>query len=337
MAPRVLLVGLGSIGSRHLRLIRQHFSFEVTALRSHRGKDSGASGIPELTSWEEIDKQSFDVALITNPTNLHINSAIRCAERGMHLFIEKPIDCQLAGLDVLESLVRQHALTAYVAYPLRFHPVVRALKKRLSAGTPLHASMVCSSFLPHWRPNQDYRQSYSCFRHRGGGVLLDMSHELDMAEYLFGPVKELRGTLGRQSGLTTDSEDCADMVAVHEHNVTNIYLSYFGVSARRYIEVETSTGLVRADLRTPSILSASSRELDTESFSVDADSMYLDQLRYFFANLGRADIDNCLAQARALFETIIAFREDQGYGSVNHRVRTGRVTGGQGQEYPAPS
>ncbi len=154
MAVRVLILGLGSIGRRHATLLSRHFSHEVelASMRTHIGPDSNDLGIPEISGWDEISAQRFDVALIANPTNMHIDTAIRCAERGLHLFIEKPIDCRLDGLDHLLSIVAERRLTAYVAYPMRFHPVVRELKSRLVGRRILHANMVCASFLPAGDP-----------------------------------------------------------------------------------------------------------------------------------------------------------------------------------------
>src|SRR6188472_1576888 len=174
MVVRVLILGLGSIGRRHATLLRRHFSHEVelASMRTHIGPDSNDLGIPEISGWNEISAQRFDVALIANPTNMHIDTAIRCAERGLHLFIEKPIDCRLDGLDHLLSIVAERRLTAYVAYPMRFHPVVRELKSRLVGRKILHANMVCASFLPDWRPDQDHLKGYSASWARGGGVFL---------------------------------------------------------------------------------------------------------------------------------------------------------------------
>ena len=100
---RVLLIGLGSIGTRHARLIRRHFPHEVFALRSFLGQERNDLGIPELASWKEVDEQGFDVAIIANPTFLHIDTATLCAERGLHLFLEKPVDCRLDGLGLLHG------------------------------------------------------------------------------------------------------------------------------------------------------------------------------------------------------------------------------------------
>ena len=95
-------------------------------MRTHMGQELNDLGIREISGWDEISAQRLDVALIANPTNMHIDTAIRCAERGLHLFIEKPIDCRLDSLDHLLRIVAERRLTAYVAYPMRFHPVVRS-------------------------------------------------------------------------------------------------------------------------------------------------------------------------------------------------------------------
>jgi predicted dehydrogenase len=155
MGLRVLLVGLGSIGRRHARLVQRHLRHEIVALRSGTGPEGNDLGIPELHSWREVDEGAFDVALITNPTYLHIDTATHCADLGLPFLLEKPIDCRVAGLEDLLATVRERRLSTYVAYPLRFHPVVRALKARLEECTVLHAGMVCASYLPDWRPGRD--------------------------------------------------------------------------------------------------------------------------------------------------------------------------------------
>jgi predicted dehydrogenase len=308
---RILLIGLGSIGKRHARLIQRHFSHKVVALRTLRGQERNDFGIPELNSWAEAEAQPFDVAFVTNPTNQHIETALRCAERGLHLFIEKPIDCRLDGLERLVATSRARRLSAYVAYPLRHHPLMIALKERLGKRTVLHASMVCASYLPQWRPQQDYRKSHACFQVQGGGVLLEMSHELDMAEYLFGPVLKIEGRLNRISDLTTDSDDCADLILRHGHGITNVHLNLFSRQRRRFVEVDTADGFLRADLVTSQLMAISQGETTCEDYPVDSDLMYLNQLRYFFDHLGHVDFDNSLARASGLFTQLITFRNAQ--------------------------
>lgn len=324
---RILFCGLGSIGRRHARLIQSNFPHEIVAIRSFKGQEPKDLEFTEVSSWAEVDAQKFDVAFITNPTFLHIETALRCAERDMHLFIEKPVDCALTGLEKLLALVRDRQLSAYVAYPLRFHPVVRALKKRLSGKRCLHASMVCASYLPHWRPKQDYRQSYASMKQKGGGVFLEMSHEIDMAEFLFGPVVEIAGRLSRLSDLTIDSDDCADLILRHDSGITNIHLNMFSHQRRRHIAVDVPGGYLHADLCQPSVTEVTGEEVSHEDFSIENDSMYVSQLQYFFERLGRSDMENNLLEASSLFTRMIEFRESQNYGNTDHHLRPGRVAG----------
>ncbi len=304
-------MGLGAIGRRHARLMRTHFAHEVVAFRSFQGQEPNDLKLVELSSWEAVAAQRFDAAFITNPTFLHVDTALRCAERGMHLFIEKPIDCALTRLQELLTMVRDRQLSSYVAYPLRFHPVVRALKTRLARKRCIHANMVCASYLPDWRPNQDYRQSYAAVKEKGGGVFLEMSHELDMAEYLFGPVLEVSGRLSRLSNLDVKSDDCADVILRHEHGITNVHLNMFSHEKRRFIEVDVPGGYMRADLVRPSVTELYRGEVSHEDISVGNDDMYVSQLRYFFDSLGRPDMDNNLFAASPLFTKMIEFRESQ--------------------------
>jgi predicted dehydrogenase len=260
-----------------------------------------------------LETGTFDVAVIANPTHLHIETALRCAQHGLHLFMEKPIDCKLKGLDDLIKTVNERELSTYVAYPLRFHPLVRSFKKRLNGRKILHARMICASYLPQWRSRQDYRKSYTCFKEKGGGVFLDMSHEMDMAENLFGPVLELRGKLSRVSGLTFDSEDCADVVLTHWSGTTNIHLNLFSFQPQRFVEVATTEGYLRADFTRSRIIEADREKLNFKEYEIDSDSMYINQLQYFFKNLGRQDMENNLHQASRLFIKMIQFREAQDY------------------------
>ena len=311
MVVRIVILGLGSIGQRHATLLRQHFSHEVelVSMRTHLGQESNDLGIPEISGWGEISAQNLDVALIANPTYMHIDTAIRCAERGLHLFIEKPIDCRLDGLDHLLRIVAERRLTAYVAYPMRFHPVVRELKSRLVGRKILHANMVCASFLPAWRPNQDHLKGYSASWARGGGVFLDMSHEIDMAQYLFGPVTEIEGTLGRAGGVTVDSDNSADLLVSHEWGTTNIHLNSVSELPRRYVEIDLAHGHLHGDVRRQTVTDWDEGRMSEAAFSTDGDRMYVEQLRYFLENLGRDDFENSLLRASGLYKKMIDFRE----------------------------
>ncbi|MBF0386260.1 MAG: Gfo/Idh/MocA family oxidoreductase [Candidatus Omnitrophica bacterium] len=307
---RVLIIGLGSIGQRHACLLQGNFGHQLFALRSGKGDIIDLPGVTMLDSWEGVDAVSPQVALVTNPTGFHLSTAVRCAVRGMHLFIEKPIDCTDRGLDDLLKVVRDKHLVAYVAYPLRFHPLILLLRKLLEGRKVLHAQVVCSSYLPDWRPGRDSHTLYSAKRVEGGGVLLDLSHELDYAEYLFGSLNLLKGRMGRVSDVTIDAEDYADLVCEYERAAVNIHLNYFSRQAKRDIGIDLKNGHIQADLLSGNIRQVIDGKVEEYMVSFGRDDMFLEQLRHFFGAINGAPLINDLASAARLFRKLLAFREE---------------------------
>lgn len=308
MKLNILLCGLGSIGQYHAKLLREHFDHNLFALRTYKGQKDYNFDLPELRSWEDVDQHEFDIAFITNPTDLHIPYALECASRGMHLFVEKPIGCSIDGLDKLLELVERNSLASYVAYPLRFHPVLRELKALLENKRILHARIICTSYLPDWRPGQNYLKNYSAFKEKGGGVILDLSHEIDYAYYLFGDIKSIGGMQGKLSDVTVDSEDYADVVIFHESVVTSIHLNYFSRNPQRIVEVELGDFYIKADLINNRISFIGKGDRWTKEFTVTKDDIYLLQLNYFLENISNPRMDNNLFEASNLFKKIMGFR-----------------------------
>src|SRR3989338_6783167 len=169
---KIIFFGMGSIGHRHAELIRKDYPYEIYAYRTQKGDSlyrKTPSAIKEIDAWKDVDLINPDVAFITNPTSLHLETAIECARRGMALFIEKPLDSQTKLLNRFLTLVKKNKLTTYVAYVLRFHPVIEALKKELKKGKFCHMRVWTGSYLPQWRKGIDHKKRYSANREMGGG------------------------------------------------------------------------------------------------------------------------------------------------------------------------
>ena len=144
----------------------------------------------------------------------------------------------------------------------------------------------------------------------GGGVILDLSHELDYASYLFGDVVSINGKYGKLGEVTVDSEDYADIIITHESSVcTNIHLSYLGRVSQRIIEVDTHDSHIEADLINGTISYSGVNGCWKNIFAIDRDEMYLEQLKYFFENITNRQMTNNLPEAGKLFGKIIEFRE----------------------------
>ena len=122
---KALFIGLGSMGHKHVDILKRNHDCEIYAFRSGSGLAPTPEGVTEITTWAGMNGTP-DVAFITNPSHLHIKTAIKCAEHGANLFIEKPLDTNTHGLDDLCDLVRGNNLSAYVAI-VKKHSQLRKL------------------------------------------------------------------------------------------------------------------------------------------------------------------------------------------------------------------
>ncbi|WP_395151000.1 Gfo/Idh/MocA family protein [uncultured Allofournierella sp.] len=247
---KVLFVGLGSIGKRHLSNLihiasRRGISLQVDALRSSlRPLPQELAGIihKQYIDFEQLGR--YDVAFITNPTHLHAGTLAELCGKVDTLFIEKPIfdsthyDLADLGLDTQK---------AYVAAPMRWCGVYLALKKMMPTLKPYSVRVICSSYLPDWRPGVDYRTVYSAHKAMGGGVTIDLIHEWDYLVDLFGKPRECYNFKGTYSHLEIDSDDLSVYIARYPHMLAEVHLDYFGRTYRRSIELMCKEGSVVAD------------------------------------------------------------------------------------------
>lgn len=310
----VVFFGLGSIGRRHARLLRKLFpEFRLHALRSGNGAAAGPDdlGIAPLSGWDDVARLGGGVAFITNPTGLHVKTALECARRGLHLFLEKPIGSSREGLDELAGLLERRRLVSYVAYNLRFHPLIRRLKDIVPTLRIRAAEAESASWLPDWRPGTDHLACYSARSDLGGGALLDLSHEIDYVGHLFGDVRSIRGRLGRRADVTVDAEDFAELeLATGAVPSVKVRLDVGSRERRRGLVLHLEGGgTVRADLLASTIAGPS---MPTPiALPCAPDEPYEAQLRHFFAGLvaGGRGLMNSVPEAMPLFEKIVAFKE----------------------------
>ncbi len=287
----VLFVGLGSIGARHLRNLSKTCEElgvkpKVTALRSSQTplEEPLAKLVPsEVLSLSQAER--FDVAFITNPTNLHAETIEQLAGRVGTFFIEKPIfDLPHQSL---EQLGLGPAQKAYVAAPMRFTALYAALKKQLEGVQPYCARCICSSYLPDWRSGVDYRQVYSASSKQGGGVALDLIHEWDYITDLFGMPQKSVMLRGKYSHLEIDSDDLAVYIAQYPQMICELHLDYFGREYRRSIELFCKEGSLLADFGSGELVLPNG---EVQSYSEDANRRYEREMESFLAYaLGQSD------------------------------------------------
>lgn len=305
---KIIFFGLGSIGKRHLNIIRKKYYFELLAFRSKKSEQNDL-GINEIYSWRDVKKFNPDVAFITNPTFLHIRTAIKCLNLGMKVFIEKPLGSSVRDLPQLLKLTRKKQSVTYVAYNRRFHPVINRLKTYFEKGTFLHMNIISSSFYPDWREG-DYKLRYTAVKKMGGGIILDLSHELDYTGYLTGGVISINGQFSKRSDLTVDSEDFADILVKTKSGPVNIHLNFFSQKTENKITVNFKDLTVTGDLINSTIEEwKGGKMIKREKFAKERNISFEAQLEYFFKNINNPKMMNNLSEAAPLFKKIINFKQ----------------------------
>lgn len=294
------------MGRRYARLLRSMGDFEIYSLRSGNGKP--CQGVKDLHSWGGVKQIAPKIAFITNPTYMHMSTAVKCAEFGMHLFIEKPLDMRLSGLAKLKKIIKARDLSSYVAYNLRFHPGIIALKEIVRREGFWHASVRCSSWLPDWRPGTDHKKSYSASAKMGGGVVLDLSHDVDYAGYIFGEVVSITGAVRRSSNVTVDAEDVADMnLWLKKGGNVSVHVDFCSRFSERTVKFTTPAASYELDLIKGRLLISRNGRITGKKYEIDRDFTYKAEMRYFFGRLG-GKMMNTIEEASVLLEKLVKFK-----------------------------
>jgi predicted dehydrogenase len=249
----VLVVGCGSIGRRHIKnlLGLQRVAGVFVYSRRKKGLKDMAGG-KRVHAVDSLDAASVDCAFICNETFQHVETALLLAKRGIPLFIEKPLSHSLVEAKKLCQVVRRRRLPVYVAYNLRFLGAVNYLRKlvqRGALGKLWSARIEAGQYLPDWRPGRDWRNTYSAIRMRGGGVALDLSHEVDYMRWLFGEPQTWCGESTQAGDLRLDVDCLFEAIyRFKEGFLCSVHLDFLQKNPRRAIRIMGTKGTVECDL-----------------------------------------------------------------------------------------
>lgn len=234
----VLIVGLGSIAKKHIAAIRELVPEAlIFALRSS-GSSQDIEGIENLYSLENINIR-FDFAIISNPTSKHAETVEELIGLGVPLFIEKPVFGDLGHEDIIKK-VNSSGILNYVACNLRFLESVRFIHDYIKVHPEKRVNEVnvyCGSYLPDWRPGSDYRKCYSAVPELGGGVNIDLIHDIDYIYWIFGRPEESIRICRNVSSLAIRAVDYANYILLYPGFTASIVLNYYRRDYKRTIEV----------------------------------------------------------------------------------------------------
>ncbi|MGM0302307.1 hypothetical protein IGI66_001925 [Enterococcus sp. AZ048] len=275
---KVLFIGLGSIGSRHLSNLinyceKKGISLDVTAYRTTNEKLDMFPQVKVVTDYSTL-KTDFDVAFITNPTFKHEGSLNEIIDKVKYIFLEKPVF--ESSKDVSKFNIDYDRV--YIACPLRYKKVFGKVKQMIEDEQPISTRIICSTFLPDWRQG-DYTKNYSAKKAMGGGVELDCIHELDYMSYLFGFPKSRKAYFAKKSNLDIDSNDVADYLFEYEQQLVEVHLDYFGRFPERTLTILFDQEKIEIDLLNNTIYIYSSNK--TIRYIESVNEMYEKELAYF--------------------------------------------------------
>lgn len=240
MIQKILIVGFGSIGKKHLSVVKNILpNSTIRILRRELSDIELGSEVLQVTSISEANEFAPQVIMICNPASKHIKVAMELIETKAHLFIEKPIADSTNGVKELIEKCLQEKIVIAVGYNLRSSKSLCKFKEVLSdglIGDVLSVHCEVGQYLPQWRPESDYRNGVSAKKELGGGVLLELSHEIDYLRWIFGEVDWVNATLSKQSNLEIDVEDSAHLVMGFQQS-----------DARRVLIASLSMDFIRRD------------------------------------------------------------------------------------------
>ena len=224
----VLICGLGSIGQRHVRILKKIYKNKINlfCLRNTNRNliiddNLKAKKIKSIEDYYNIKKinnikeHKFIAVYITNPINKHIEYALKFAKLGCNIFLEKPLSNNLKNVDKLIKIVKKKKITIQIGYQLKFHPGIIILKNIISKnvlGAPISGTFYYGENLPLTRQYEDYSKTHMAIKKLGGGATLCLSHQIDLISYLIGDIKILWKYVSKISDLKIDTDDICKVI-----------------------------------------------------------------------------------------------------------------------------
>jgi predicted dehydrogenase len=232
-----VVVGLGSIGRRHARVLKELGHALTTVSRRGDGDHSSIAGA--------IAAARPDYAVIATETAQHAESLRQLAEAGFRgtVLVEKPLFAHPAPAPEYPFA------RLVVGYNLRFHPIMAAFAERLDGRSAITVSAYVGQDLRDWRPGRDHRTTASATQQAGGGVLRDLSHELDYLLWLFGPWQRVAALGGASGARQVDVDDHLDLLLQMTRSQTvHVHMDYLDRSGIRRIRVNLPEETIEADI-----------------------------------------------------------------------------------------
>jgi len=288
---KLLIIGCGSIGKRHLGNLQSLGAFDITVvdLDQARLKEIADNfGVNIGTDLAAALDAKPDAVFICSPNHKHMEQALLSAKAGCNIFVEKPISHNFDQMGELVSLLNKNKLHFFMGSNWKFHPAFKKMKEVIDSkilGRILSFTVIFGQYLPDWHPWEDYRKGYSANKRLGGGILLD-SHEFDYIQWFLGPIRTVAGFCGKHTDLEIDTEDIAEAIVKLESGaIGNIHVDYLQRPYRRSFYFYGEQGSMEWDFSSNEIkvykLDKKEWEITRIDPSYELNQMYKDEISHF--------------------------------------------------------
>jgi hypothetical protein len=287
---KVAVIGLGNIATRHRRNLKELFPNVLVYAVSSSGRlldelVSDCDGY--LTDIDAVIKAEVDMAIVASPATYHLEHSRKLVVSGIPTLIEKPVTASFQEATELQALAAKYATPIAIGYCLRYLPSAKILKKLLNVefvGDIYNVTIDIGQFLPDWRQNKSYKESVSANKALGGGALLELSHEFDYAQWLFGELNLIASVLRSSTELETNVEALADIMTVNaDGTIVYLHLDFLQKKPWRQCHIIGSRGRVIWDLIRNEVISYTSKgaEIIYSDPEWDKNKLYLSMLSDF--------------------------------------------------------
>jgi predicted dehydrogenase len=323
---KILVIGYGSIGKRHIKNLLSIPKIEVIVLTKQKSQDSILKKCSVHNILKNCILEKPSAAIIANNSSEHIEMAFKLAKEGINLFIEKPLSNNLNNIKQLSKTIKSKKLLTMIGCNLRFHPCIKKIKQLIdkkTIGKILSVQVESGSYLPDWHPNENYQKSYASRNDLGGGVILTCIHEIDYLYWFFGMPYSTISQSGKYSDLKIDVEDLSlSIIKFPKNFLAELHLDYFQRPDIRKCKIIGTKGTMMWDSKSNQVKLYNSRKnhwtIKLAVKNYNKNDMYVDEIKHFL---------NCIKQRKQtmnpLHEGIETLRIAL---SIKKSSKTGRLT-----------
>jgi spore coat polysaccharide biosynthesis protein SpsF len=294
---KIVVFGSGSIGQRHIRNLKKLGYNDIMCFRTRKGHFQALPKelkVKEVFDWKDVLAFKPDAAIISNPTSLHLKTAMRLVPHVKGLLIEKPLSNTSAGIKEFLQAAQARPTVTFVGYNLQLHPIVKAIQAEMDKdylGKPLIFQAQVGQWLPGWHPYEDYTKGYYANKDLGGGVTLTLIHEINLAQKLLGKASKVVAFFPPSGKLNLDVDTRADIMVYHQKDsVSQIHLDYIQQPNSRWGAICFETGWLRYDLVNPKLTVQTTGDKTPrvlwENKNYDMDAMYQEEVKIFLRYAG---------------------------------------------------